>query len=213
MADTYQEIASSLYRGDASKVAELVREAIDKNLDVSEILSDGLMKGMDKVGQDFKTNVIYVPEVLAAARAMQTGMNLLRPFLVKGEVKGRGKYVIGTVAGDVHDIGKNLVKMLLEGAEFEAIDLGGDVAVEDFVNAVSEHSPKILGLSALLTTTQKSMLATIEGLEESGLRQSVKIMVGGAPITASYAEEIGADGFAPDASAAVDVAGNLVKWR
>ena len=100
MADTYQEIASSLYRGDASKVAELVREAIDKNLDVSEILSDGLMKGMDKVGQDFKTNVIYVPEVLAAARAMQTGMNLLRPFLVKGEVKGRGKYVIGTVAGD-----------------------------------------------------------------------------------------------------------------
>ncbi|HJL69491.1 MAG: corrinoid protein [Anaerolineales bacterium] len=213
MADTYQEIASSLYRGDASKVAELVREAIDKNLDVSEILSDGLMKGMDKVGQDFKTNVIYVPEVLAAARAMQTGMNLLRPFLVKGEVKGRGKYVIGTVAGDVHDIGKNLVKMLLEGAEFEVIDLGVDVAVEDFVNAVSEHSPKILGLSALLTTTQKSMLATIEGLEESGLRQSVKIMVGGAPITASYAEEIGADGFAPDASAAVDVAGNLVKWR
>jgi 5-methyltetrahydrofolate--homocysteine methyltransferase len=213
MADTYQESASSLYRGDASKVAELVREAIDKNLDVSEILSDGLMKGMDKVGQDFKTNVIYVPEVLAAARAMQTGMNLLRPFLVKGEVKGRGKYVIGTVAGDVHDIGKNLVKMLLEGAEFEVIDLGVDVAVEDFVNAVSEHSPKILGLSALLTTTQKSMLATIEGLEESGLRQSVKIMVGGAPITASYAEEIGADGFAPDASAAVDVAGNLVKWR
>ena len=213
MADTYQEIASSLYRGDASRVAELVREAIDKNLDVSEILSDGLMKGMDKVGQDFKTNVIYVPEVLAAARAMQTGMNLLRPFLVKGEVKGRGKYVIGTVAGDVHDIGKNLVKMLLEGAEFEVIDLGVDVAVEDFVNAVSEHSPKILGLSALLTTTQKSMLATIEGLEESGLRQSVKIMVGGAPITASYAEEIGADGFAPDASAAVDVAGNLVKWR
>ena len=213
MADTYQEIASSLYRGDASKVAELVREAIDKNLDVSEILSDGLMKGMDTVGQDFKTNVIYVPEVLAAARAMQTGMNLLRPFLVKGEVKGRGKYVIGTVAGDVHDIGKNLVKMLLEGAEFEVIDLGVDVAVEDFVNAVSEHSPKILGLSALLTTTQKSMLATIEGLEESGLRQSVKIMVGGAPITASYAEEIGADGFAPDASAAVDVAGNLVKWR
>ncbi len=139
MADTYQEIASSLYRGDASKVAELVREAIDKNLDVSEILSDGLMKGMDKVGQDFKTNVIYVPEVLAAARAMQTGMNLLRPFLVKGEVKGRGKYVIGTVAGDVHDIGKNLVKMLLEGAEFEVIDLGVKRSVDHHTEKHASH--------------------------------------------------------------------------
>jgi 5-methyltetrahydrofolate--homocysteine methyltransferase len=210
MAEILQRIASNLYDGEDEAVAELVRQALDQGMDPHEILQGGLIAGMDEVGKDFKADVLYMPEVLIAARAMHAGMDVLRPLLAESDVAGAGKYLIGTVEGDLHDIGKNLVRMMLEGAGFETVDLGKDVRAENFVAAVREHQPNILGLSALLTTTMPAMKTTIEALEEAGLRNSVKIMVGGAPVTAAFAEEIGADAYAPDAATAVDVARDLV---
>jgi 5-methyltetrahydrofolate--homocysteine methyltransferase len=209
MADILQQIASNLYDGEDEKVAALVQQALDQGMEPHEILHSGLIAGMDEVGKDFKADVLYMPEVLIAARAMHAGMDVLRPLLAESDVTGAGKYVIGTVEGDLHDIGKNLVRMMLEGAGFETVDLGKDVPPETFVAAVREQQPSILGLSALLTTTMPAMKDTIEALEEAGLRGSVKIMVGGAPVTAAFAEEIGADGYAPDAATAVDVARSL----
>ena len=209
MADILQEIASNLYDGEDEEVATLVQQALDQGLAPHEILQDGLIAGMDEVGKDFKAGELYVPEVLIAARAMHAGMSVLRPLLTESEVSSAGKYVIGTAKGDLHDIGKNLVKMMLEGAGFETIDLGTDVQPEDFVAAVREHQPKLLGISALLTTTMVQMKATIEALEETELRDSVRVMVGGAPVTAAFAKEIGADAYAPDAATAVDVARSL----
>ena len=209
MVDILQEIASYLYDGEDKEVAALVQQALDQGLEPHEILHGGLIAGMDEVGKDFKADVLYMPEVLVAARAMHAGMDVLRPLLAEGDVTGAGKYVIGTVEGDLHDIGKNLVRMMLEGAGFQTVDLGKDVKPEAFVAAVREQQPAILGLSALLTTTMPAMKTTIEALEEAGLRDSVKIMVGGAPVTATFAEEIGADDYAPDAASAVDVARNL----
>jgi len=209
MADILQEIASNLYDGEDEEVATLVQQALDQGLAPHEILQDGLIAGMDEVGKDFKAGELYVPEVLIAARAMHAGMGVLRPLLTESEVSSAGKYVIGTAKGDLHDIGKNLVKMMLEGAGFETIDLGTDVQPEDFVAAVREHQPKLLGISALLTTTMVQMKATIEALEETELRDSVRVMVGGAPVTAAFAKEIGADAYAPDAATAVDVARSL----
>jgi 5-methyltetrahydrofolate--homocysteine methyltransferase len=209
MADILQEIASHLYDGEDKEVAALVQQTLDQGLEPHEILHGGLIAGMDEVGKDFKADVLYMPEVLVAARAMQAGMDVLRPLLAESDVTGAGKYLIGTVEGDLHDIGKNLVRMMLEGAGFQTVDLGKDVKPEAFVAAVREHQPSILGLSALLTTTMPAMKTTIEALEEAGLRDSVKIMVGGAPVTATFAEEIGADDYAPDAASAVDVARNL----
>lgn len=211
MADILQEIASNLYNGEEEKVAELVRKALDEGMSPQAVLNDGLIAGMDVVGQDFKNGDLFVPEVLIAARAMQAGMDVLRPLLAQADVPTVGKYVIGTVEGDLHDIGKNLVKMMLEGAGFETIDLGVDVKPAQFVEAVQEHKPRIVGMSALLTTTMVNMKATIEALEEAGLRESVKIMVGGAPVTAAFAEEIGADAYAPDAPTAVDIARKLAQ--
>ncbi len=210
MTDILQQIASKLYDGDDQEVAGLVQQALDQGMIPVEILNGGLIAGMDQVGKDFKAGELYVPEVLIAARAMYAGMDVLRPLLAEGEVPSAGKYVIGTVKGDLHDIGKNLVKMMLEGAGFQTVDLGTDVSAEDFVSAVREHQPKLLGMSALLTTTMVQMKTTIEALEEAGLRDSVKIMVGGAPVTAAFAEQIGADAYAPDAATAVDVARSLV---
>ena len=209
MTDILQQIASNLYQGEDQEVAALVQQAVDQSMDPHEILQGGLIAGMDQVGKDFKADILYMPEVLIAARAMHAGMDVLRPLLAESDVAGAGKYLIGTVEGDLHDIGKNLVRMMLEGAGFETIDLGKDVKPETFVAAVREQQPKLLGLSALLTTTMPAMKTTIEALEEAGLRDSVKIMVGGAPVTAAFAEEIGADGYAPDAATAVDVARNL----
>jgi len=209
MADILQEIASNLYDGEDEEVATLAQQALDQGLAPHEILQDGLIAGMDEVGKDFKAGELYVPEVLIAARAMHAGMSVLRPLLTESEVSSAGKYVIGTAKGDLHDIGKNLVKMMLEGAGFETIDLGTDVQPEDFVAAVREHQPKLLGISALLTTTMVQMKATIEALEEAELRDSVRVMVGGAPVTAAFAKEIGADAYAPDAATAVDVARSL----
>jgi len=209
MTNTLQKIASSLYDGQAQEVAALVQQALDQDMAPQEVLSGGLIAGMDEVGKDFKAGELFVPEVLIAARAMRAGMGVLRPLLAEGNVPSTGKYVLGTVKGDLHDIGKNLVKMMLEGAGFEVIDLGTDVVPEGFVSAVLEHQPKLVGMSALLTTTMVQMKATIEALEEAGLRDSVKIMVGGAPVTAAFAKDIGADAYAPDAATAVDVARDL----
>ena len=209
MADILQEIATNLYNGEDEKVAQLVQKALDDGMTPQEVLNDGLIAGMDVVGRDFKAGDLFVPEVLIAARAMQAGMDVLRPLLAQADVPTVGRYVIGTVEGDLHDIGKNLVKMMLEGAGFEVIDLGVDVEPGAFIEAVREHQPKVIGMSALLTTTMVNMKATIEALEEAGLRESVKIMVGGAPVTAAFAEEIGADAYAPDAPTAVEVARKL----
>ena len=210
MADILAKIASELYEGEDETVVELVQKALDQGMAPEEILQDGLIAGMDEVGQDFKSGELFVPEVLIAARAMHAGMNVLRPLLTESDSVGAGKYLIGTVKGDLHDIGKNLVRMMIEGAGFETIDLGTDVEPQAFVDAVREHKPQLIGMSALLTTTMVQMRATIEALEEAGLRDSVKVMIGGAPVTETFAAEIGADAYAPDAASAVDTARELV---
>jgi 5-methyltetrahydrofolate--homocysteine methyltransferase len=210
MADILEKIAADLYEGEDKSVADLVQQALDQGLAPSEVLQGGLIAGMDQVGKDFKAGDLFVPEVLIAARAMHAGMNVLRPLLAETDSVSAGKYLIGTVKGDLHDIGKNLVKMMLEGAGFETVDLGTDVEPQAFVDAVREHQPLLVGMSALLTTTMVQMKATIEALEEAGLRDSVKIMVGGAPVTDAFAEQIGADAYAPDAASAVDRARELV---
>jgi 5-methyltetrahydrofolate--homocysteine methyltransferase len=210
MADILQKIASELYAGEDESVAELVQKALDQGMEPSEILQGGLIAGMDEVGKDFKAGDLFVPEVLIAARAMHAGMHVLRPLLSEGDSVSVGRFLIGTVKGDLHDIGKNLVKMMLEGAGFETIDLGTDVEPQAFVDAVREHRPALIGMSALLTTTMVQMKAAVEALEEAGLRESVKIMIGGAPVTDAFAREIGADAYAPDAASAVDKARELV---
>jgi 5-methyltetrahydrofolate--homocysteine methyltransferase len=209
MADILQRMASSLYDGDEEGVVESVQKALGQGMEPQDVLSGGLIAGMDEVGKDFKAGDLFVPEVLIAARAMAAGMKILRPLLAEGDASSAGKCIIGTVEGDLHDIGKNLVKMMLEGAGFETVDLGTDVKPEAFVDAVREQQPRIVAMSALLTTTMVNMKTTIEALQESGLRDSVKIMIGGAPVTAAFADEIGADAYAPDAATAVDVARSL----
>jgi 5-methyltetrahydrofolate--homocysteine methyltransferase len=203
-------VSESLQRGDAEKVEELVKQALEENLLPKDILEDGLIKGMDIIGAKFKKNEVYVPEVLIAARAMHAGMSILRPKLAETGVKNIGTVIIGTVKGDLHDIGKNLVKMMLEGAGFEVIDLGIDVSTDKFVEAVKEHKPNMIGMSALLTTTMINMAEVIKALEAAGLRDKVKIMIGGAPITQNYADQIGADGYSPDAASAVDKAKSFI---
>jgi 5-methyltetrahydrofolate--homocysteine methyltransferase len=209
MADKVQRIAENLYKGDIETVAELVQDALDAGMAPSKVLNDALLVGMDKVGKDFKEGVLFVPEVMFAARAMQAGMTVLRPLLAETDIASSGKCLVGTVKGDLHDIGKNLVTMMLDGGGFEAIDLGIDLDPSVFVEAVREHKPDLVGMSALLTTTMVQMKATIDALEEAGLRDSVKIMIGGAPVTASFAEQIGADAYAPDAATAVELAREL----
>lgn len=210
MSDTLQQISSKLYDGSAPETAALVQQALDEGMGPGEILTGGLVVGMDAVGRDFKAGELFVPEVLIAARAMHAAMDILKPLLAASDVQSAGKYAVGTVKGDLHDIGKNLVRMMIEGGGFEVIDLGVDVSPDSFVDAVREHQPDIVGLSALLTTTMTGMKGVIEALEEAGLRDSVKIMIGGAPVTHAYAQEIGADAYAPDAASAVDVARDLV---
>jgi len=210
MADILQEIATNLYNGNAPATKELVQKALDQGLGVGEVLNGGLVAGMDQVGKDFKAGELFVPEVLIAARAMNAGMELLKPLLADSDVPSAGKFAVGTVKGDLHDIGKNLVRMMVEGGGFEVLDLGVDVSPEAFVKVVREQKPDVIGMSALLTTTMTSMKDVIEALQEAGLRDSVKIMIGGAPVTEAYAKEIGADGYAPDAASAVDVARALV---
>lgn len=200
------DISKALQGGDAEKVSELVRRALQEDIVPKKILEEGLIQGMSIIGEKFKKNEVYVPEVLIAARAMHAGMDVLKPKLTETGVKNIGKVVMGTVKGDLHDIGKNLVKMMLEGAGFEVIDLGVDVSEEKFVEAVKAHQPNIVGMSALLTTTMVNMPEVIKALEAAGLRDKVRVMVGGAPITQNYADQIGADGYSPDAASAADKA-------
>lgn len=197
-------ISEALQSGRAEKVRELVKQALNEDITPKKILEEGLIRGMSIIGEKFKKNEVYVPEVLIAARAMHAGMDVLKPKLTETGVKSIGKVVMGTVTGDLHDIGKNLVEMMLEGAGFEVIDLGVDVSAEKFVEAVKEHQPNVIGMSALLTTTMVNMPEVIKALEVAGLRDKVKIMVGGAPITQNYADQIGADGYSPDATSATD---------
>jgi len=209
MADL-QKIADAVIAGNREEVARLTQAAIDEGVSLAEIINQGLIAGMSVVGAKFKANEFYVPEVLIAARAMHAGMDLIKPLLVETGVEPRGVVVIGTVKGDLHDIGKNLVAMMLEGGGYEVIDLDVDVAPEKFVAAVNEKNPQIVALSALLTTTMPSMKDTIDALAAAGVRDKVKVMIGGAPVTQEYADEIGADGYAPDAASAVDLANALV---
>ena len=205
-----QEIANCVINGKAPDTEKLVQQALDSNVPVKDILKQGLIAGMDVVGKKFKNNEFYVPEVLIAARAMKTGMKLLKPRFAESGVEPIAKLALGTVKGDLHDIGKNLVAMMLEGAGFEIIDLGVDVAPEKFAAAVKENNAQVIGMSALLTTTMLNMKATMEALENDGLRNVVKIVIGGAPVTQGYADEIGADGYAADAATAVAVVKQLL---
>jgi len=209
MADLKQ-IAENLIQGKAEKVKELVQKAVDEGEDVEKILNEALLAGMSVVGDKFKRNEFYVPEVLIAARAMKAGMEVIRPFLAEKNIKGKGRIVLGTVKGDLHDIGKNLVGMMLEGAGFEVVDLGVDIPAEKFVEEIKKTDAQIVGMSALLTTTMPAMKDVIAALTKEGIRKNVKVMIGGAPVTQDYADEIGADGYAPDAASAVDKAKELL---
>lgn len=204
------ELRQALINGAAPMVSQLTRAALDAGAKPLEVMNEGLIVAMDEVGRRFKANEFYFPEVLIAARAMHAGLDVLKPLLAESNVEPVGIYLIGTVKGDVHDIGKNLVSMMLEGAGFRVIDIGVDVPPEHFVEAVKKHKPDILGMSALLTTTMPAMRTVIEALYDASVRGQVKVMVGGAPVTQTYANEIGADGYAPDASTAVDVARALL---
>jgi 5-methyltetrahydrofolate--homocysteine methyltransferase len=197
-----EKIYQAVMEGDAGEAASQVEAAMAAGVAPGDILNKGCIAAMAEVGQLFEEGEMFVPEMLIAARAMQSAMNLLKPHLAEGEIISAGKVVIGTVAGDLHDIGKNLVGMMLEGAGFEVIDLGTDASADDFVAAVQEHSPDMIGMSALLTTTMPSMTKTVEALTEAGLRDQVKVIIGGAPVTQQFADNIGADGYAPDASSA-----------
>jgi 5-methyltetrahydrofolate--homocysteine methyltransferase len=210
MSRIYERIATAIMEGDAENSAKLAERGLKQGLAAKDILDNGMVVGMGEVGVRFKAGDMFVPEVLMSADAMQSGLEVLRPELVAAGVKLIGKILMGTVKGDLHDIGKNLVGMMCEGAGFEVHDIGKDIAPEDFVEAVKEHDPDIVGMSALLTTTMRSMESTIKVLEEAGVRDKVKIMIGGAPVTQAFADEIGADGYAPDAAAAADLAKEFV---
>jgi len=203
---TLQEINELLQKGRAPKVKELVAKAIEEGIAPQTILDEGLLSAMDVIGEKFKNNEIFVPEVLIAARAMNAGAEILKPHLVSAGVKTKGKVVIGTVKGDLHDIGKNLVKMMLEGKGLEVIDLGVDVSAETFVEKAKEHGADIIACSALLTTTMGEMKNVVDKAIEAGIRDDIKIMVGGAPITQSFCDSIGADYYTSDAASASSVA-------
>ena len=200
------QISALLQRGKAKDVKALVSQAIEEGIPASTILNDGLLAGMNVVGQRFKNNEIFVPEVLIAARAMNMGAALLKPLLADEGVKAAGRVCIGTVKGDLHDIGKNLVKMMLEGKGLEVIDLGTDVPPEKFIATAKEQDCKIICCSALLTTTMDVMRDVIKAAQDAGIRDQVKIMVGGAPVTEAFCQEIGADAYTPDAATAAEVA-------
>jgi 5-methyltetrahydrofolate--homocysteine methyltransferase len=208
MADL-SALAESIINGKAKDAKELVQKALDAKVPVSEILNNGLIKGMSVVGEKFKNNEFYVPEVLIAARAMHGAMDIVKPLLASSGIDPIGIVAIGTVKGDLHDIGKNLVVMMLEGAGFEIMDLGIDVPPEKFVEAAKQGA-QVIAMSALLTTTMTAMKTTIDALKEAGVKDKVKTMIGGAPVTQNYADEIGADGYARDAASGADKAKELL---
>jgi 5-methyltetrahydrofolate--homocysteine methyltransferase len=201
-----QDLIEAVIKGDEDKIKLLILELLTLGISATEIMADGLIAGMDIVGDKMETEEMFIPEVLMSAKAMSSGVEILKPQLTDEENAASGIMVIGTVQGDLHDIGKNLVKMLLEGAGFSVIDLGTDVPPEAFVNAIKEHNANIVGMSALLTTTMPKMKETLEAIENAGIRSQVKVLVGGAPVTENYAHEIGADGYGYDAGSAVRIA-------
>jgi 5-methyltetrahydrofolate--homocysteine methyltransferase len=210
MDETLKGLFDAILDGDVESAKSNVEKALDAQSNPTTILNDGMIAAMREVGCRFEAGEYFVPEMLVAARAMQSGMAILKPYLQQTDIKSSGKIVIGTVRGDLHDIGKNLVTLMLEGAGFEVKDLGVDVPVEKFVHAVQEEKPDIVAMSALLTTTMQMMKQTVDALAEAGLRDKIKVIVGGAPVTEAFANEIGADGFSQDASRAVSVAKSLV---
>ena len=203
-----QEISENLMKGKAADVKTLVEQALGDGLEPGAILNEGLLSGMGIIGERFKKNEVYVPEVLIAARAMKAGMEILQPKLVAAGVEPVGIAVIGTVKGDLHDIGKNLVAMMLEGAGFKVVDLGIDVDPDKFVAGAKESGASVVGVSALLTTTMTNMKAVVEAVKAAGI--NAKVMIGGAPVTQAFCDEIGADGYAPDAASAADLAKQLL---
>ena len=209
MNEELSTLYNAILEGDMASAQSAVQASLDAGLEPGLILSDGMIAAMKEVGKRFEDGDYFVPEMLISARAMQTGLTVLKPHLQSGDVKSAGKIAIGTVKGDLHDIGKNLVALMLEGAGFEVVDLGTDAAPDVFVKAAQEGA-HLIGMSALLTTTMNSMEVTIQALKNAGLRDSVKIIVGGAPVTQEFAAKIGADGFAPDASRAVTLAQSLL---
>jgi 5-methyltetrahydrofolate--homocysteine methyltransferase len=206
MSDTLENISQAVIVANLAEIATLTQRALDENIDPQQILDRGLTAGMDHVGAQFREGKMYVPELLRSARTMQISMDVLKPLLTETGAKMAGKAVIGTVHGDLHDIGKNLVGMMLEGAGFQVVDLGKSVEPQAFLEAVKREEPDIVGLSALLTTTMRYMATTISAIEEAGLRDRTKILVGGAPVTEGYAQQIGADAYGSSAPAAVELA-------
>ncbi len=206
MSELLEKISQSILDGSLEDCQAAVQQAMDAGLSADDILKKGLVPAMAEVGRLFEEGEYFVPEMLIAARAMQGGLNLLKPLLVSEKVKPVGRVVIGTVKGDLHDIGKNLVAIMMEGAGFEIVDLGTDVPVEKFVSAVQEKKADILAMSALLTTTMTTMPTVIKALKDAGIRDGLKVMVGGAPVTQEFAAQIGADGYSPDASQAARLA-------
>lgn len=209
MIDT-EKLYTTLSQGKMDGIEKLVQEALEMGESAESILRGGLIPAMDRIGIKFKSGEIYIPEVLIAARAMHAGMTLLKPILSKSTTNLSKKVVIGTVKGDLHDIGKNLVVMMLEGGGFEVIDLGIDISADKFIEAIQKHQPQVVGMSALLTTTIKEMKNILQAIEKAGLRKKVKTIVGGAPVNEKFAKEIGADGYAPDAASAVDMVKSLL---
>ncbi len=210
MSEVLEQLAAAVIKGNVGAMDDLTEDALDEGLGAKEILDDGLMVGMDHVGVEFKAGNMFVPEVLRSAKAMKTSMVTLQPLLSEAEAEAVGRILIGTVKGDLHDIGKNLVGMMCEGAGFDVHDLGTDVEPDEFLEAIKEFEPHIVGMSALLTTTMRVMGDIVKAIEEAGLRDQVKIMVGGAPVTQRFAEDIGADGYAANAASASDMAKEFV---
>ena len=204
-----EKMAERLIVGKIDEVKELSQQALDQGISPREIIDKGLLAGMEVVGKRFKAGDMFIPEVLLCARCMHGAMDILKPLLSEADAAGVGIYLIGTVEGDLHDIGKNLVSMMLQGAGFEVIDLGTNITPQQFVDAVKEHKPTILGLSALLTTTMPKMEETIKALKEAGIRDQVKIMAGGAPVTQAFVDEIGADAYGANAASATEKAKEL----
>lgn len=211
--EVYELMKEDLYDGYAQEIEEEVREMLSRGQLPYDILTKGLVSGMDIVGADFRDGILFVPEVLMAAKAMKAGMAILRPLLAETGAEKIGTMVVGTVKGDIHDIGKNLTSMMLEGAGFEIIDLGINNSVEKFMAAIEEHKPDIVGMSALLTTTMPYMRVVIDALKEAGIRQDIIVLVGGAPLNEAFAEDIGADAYCRDAAVAVETAKKFMQIR
>jgi corrinoid protein of di/trimethylamine methyltransferase len=213
LEDLYEQMGDDLYDGLEDEVVAAVNEALGRGREAYEVLTEGLVAGMDIVGNDFRDGILFVPEVLMAAKAMKAGMAILRPLLAESDAPQQGTLVIGTVKGDIHDIGQNLVAMMMEGAGFEVYNLGINVNSDKYMAAIREHNPDILGMSALLTTTMPYMKVVVDRLKEEGIRDDIIVMVGGAPVTQDFADHVGADGYGEDAAKAVEVARRLMAKR